>query len=390
MKNMILNKKNIVLFFVIFICFFPYLKPADYCLNSSFITLFKYWLHFTQLISIFIIIKTSKISKSTILYILFQGSILFSTVLNSNYGDLSSSIYLFINNCSFFILFDYFLKRYNYKTVKYLLWIYGTLQIINIITMFLYYPNGMYIDALNDSNYYFLEHDNGSFFFALPIILLSFIYSYNKHGKISFLTYCFLFINIIGYLYVWSTMAFCCLMLIFLVALFANNKFINKMITSKKIWILLICFVVGIVFFNIQDYFSILVKNVFNKDLTLSGRTLIWQKAIGYIKDKILFGYGQEMSNVRMMRFGISHVHNIFLQLLYNGGIVSLFIYILLYLKMFKSIKKNSNKHILLILNLFLIIYFIASIFDFYNTKFIINILFICCLNANLFKEKEV
>lgn len=383
-----MKNKAVLILFLLF-CFFPYIQPAKYCLNDTLVTIFDLWLKITWIIAIFLTLKRKKISLYCILFIIFQFCFVFSTYLNKNYGDLQNSIYLFVNNCSLFLLGEYFIKKDVNIFLKYLSILFGIFIIINIITMFIYYPNGMYTDILGDPNYYFLEHDNGSFYYALPTILLFVLYNIRKYNKINFLCYGFIIINIIGYLYVWSTMAFSCLIFLLIVLLLFNNKIVKKIISSNIPEIIILSLLIGIVFFNIQNKFQDLLSNIFKKDVTLSGRTKLWEKSIEVINNNKLIGYGQEYLDIRMKRFGISHVHNIVLQILYNGGIVAMSFFSVLILKIRNNFKKYSSEKISQLLKIFVFIYFFSSIFDFYNTKFIVYIIFICCCNIDIIARRD-
>ena len=383
-----IKKYNIAMFMLVFFCLTPFLTPASYCLGSILSNFMNLWLRFTWIIALLLILFRRKISKFNFIIIAFQFCFLLATILNKEYGSVKDAIYLFCNNCSIILISDYLLKKDTDCFLKYTTWIFGFLIIINIITMFIYYPNGMYIDILGDRNYYFLEHDNGSFFYTLPVLFLSIIYSLKKHNKISIYCYLFLIINILGYVYVMSTIASVCLVALMFCLLYINSKTLNNIINSKAIGIILISILVGLLFFNLQSYFVTNILNYFNKDVTLSGRTIIWQRAFDFIKVRPIIGYGQELLQIRLLRFGISHVHNILLQIIYNGGFLAFFIYILCILMLNKSINNCENSKMKFVMKVIMYLYFFASIFDFYNTKFIVYIIFVCCGNSNLLNNK--
>lgn len=146
-------------------------------------------------------------------------------------------------------------------------------------------------------------------------------------------------------------------------------------------WILIIFFF-AIVIFKIQNMFSYLLLNIFNKDMTLSGRTRIWDLAVEYIKDNPILGYGIESQSVSILKFGISHIHNIVLQIIYNCGFVGFGIYIIYIKNILKSFKKNKKSSIYVLFSIVLFIYLFSSMLDFYNDKYIISILL--CLFANI------
>ena len=49
---------------------------------------------------------------------------------------------------------------------------------------------------------------------------------------------------------------------------------------------------VSIVFLRLQEVFSYLIVNILGKDLTFTGRTVIWDYYINEIKNSWVIGYG--------------------------------------------------------------------------------------------------
>ncbi len=385
------KQKNDLLYIVLlFFCFFPYLQPASYCLNPFFQSVFNYWLKGSWLIAIIILILKKNINKTSLILIVFQAVFVLSTFLNKEYGSFQDSIYLFLNNFSIIVLSNYFFQKNKDAFLKYLSILFGILILLNIISFFIYYPNGMFIDAIGDRNYYFLEHDNGSFFYAFTVIFLLIANSLNKNNKISIGCYIFIIINFIAYFYIKSTVAYVSLFLLLIALLFSNNKILNRVVNSKIPFICLAILTSSLLIFNFYGNITSSILGFFQKDITMSGRTIIWKKSIEFIEKKPILGYGQELFKVRLAKFGISHVHNIFLQILYNGGLIALILFLIFYISLIKKINLNENKKIKYIFKMYLYLYLFASIFDFYNTKYIINIMYVCCFyNQFLIKEKE-
>lgn len=374
-----IKKKSILDFIITFILFFPYLQPASYCLGTTFTTFLGLWLRGTWFVAIIILLKNRSLSITSICFILFQFCFLWATILNTNYGEISSALYIFCNNFSIVILSEYFIKKDSKSFIKNLLIIYIPLILLNFISMYMYYPLGMYTDILGDHNYYFLEHDNGSFFYTLAVIYLSFCYNISNRKSL-FLPYFLLIVSFLTYYYIFSATAFICLGIIILLLILYRNKLLNKLISSNLFYIIFIISLLVLLSFcqpnSKINVFANILKNL-GKDATLSGRTSIWLSAINFIKYNLFFGYGQEYLNIRLLKFGVSHVHNILLQIVYNGGLISLVLYILYFKKINKNINKCKNFKLVYVSKIFIYMYFVASLFDYYNTKYIINLIFI-------------
>ena len=99
---------------------------------------------------------------------------------------------------------------------------------------------------------------------------------------------------------------------------------------------------------------SDLIVNTLHKDLTLSHRTIIWDKALEMISDKPILGYGMSDSvNI----FTVNHDytgnnnnvwttlsgHNQILQILYYGGIVLLLAFVFLYFVSCASERRKNH-----------------------------------------------
>ena len=92
-----IKKKSILDFIITFILFFPYLQPASYCLGTTFTTFLGLWLRGTWFVAIIILLKNRSLSITSICFILFQFCFLWATILNTNYGEISSALYIFCN-----------------------------------------------------------------------------------------------------------------------------------------------------------------------------------------------------------------------------------------------------------------------------------------------------
>ena len=69
------------------------------------------------------------------------------------------------------------------------------------------------------------------------------------------------------------------------------------------------------------------VAGLFGKSVTFSGREGIWLSALSSILEHPLFGIGVLSNEEATAILGITHCHNILLQLLFSGGIVALALY---------------------------------------------------------------
>jgi len=142
-----------------------------------------------------------------------------------------------------------------------------------------------------------------------------------------------------------STVSVCLLVgFIFLYPVLKSDKFFNMytyIISHSVIW-------VSITLYNavLADKLSEITGFLVGKDATFTGRTPIWNAVLDLIKEKPLWGYGEESISANVKRTGISYflnTHNQVLELLYTGGALLLITFlIILVLCLMRNHKKKS------------------------------------------------
>lgn len=152
-----------------------------------------------------------------------------------------------------------------------------------------------------------------------------------------------------------STSSTCIITIAVVVLLYVLMVFKKEgfLVNPTRIMIIYVVAWFALIVFRIHYIFANLLLNWFHKDLTLSHRTIIWDRALELISNKPVFGYGlAESLNV----FSVNHDytggnnnvwtalsgHNQFLQLLYYGGIVLMIIFFALYFVSTKKTRRNN------------------------------------------------
>lgn len=140
------------------------------------------------------------------------------------------------------------------------------------------------------------------------------------------------------------------MLFVFLWLLF--KSLFNRYLRSCYVGIIIIVFIVEIFIVISFGYSSIalLISDLFGKDITFSGRALLWQQMLYAIQSNPILGYGLRDSDYVRSLVGISAgAHNYYLDLSFQRGLVglasflSIFIYILVKLK-----NKNGDIYLLL------------------------------------------
>lgn len=173
-----------------------------------------------------------------------------------------------------------------------------------------------------NSRSWLFGHRNLIFIHHLMWISISFIYysiSNKNYQKIFYIQMLITFF--VGFVS-WNSTMLMVSAIIFVIYVFENSIFrrINILIYLTSYFVLEF----GIVFFRIQEFFSYIIVNLLNRNLTLTGRTFIWN------------GYIDEFLNSSMMskfigNLGVTeqlvNTHNMFLGLMLYSGLIGLFLY---------------------------------------------------------------
>jgi O-antigen ligase len=275
------------------------------------------------------------------------------------------------------------------------------LSVLTAVTMFIYYAPGEFAGGMRSDvgkqldygrkisgNQYLMGIDNVSFFYIFTILIIFCVYELIYRKKLSKLFYGTYFFIAAAFVYVRSATAPLCFAVGAVVIILVANKefflrhfaFINYRIGLLAV----LAFFVLIVCLRRQDIFEFLIVGVFGKNLTLTRRTAIWDTAISEIIKRPLFGVGLQSDSYNFALFKVNHVHNIVMELLYEGGIVALFLFLYGMIGYCREIIHVHNKKILIILSGGVIVYLLCTCLDFYPHIFLPYSLFLLCENADL------
>lgn len=128
--------------------------------------------------------------------------------------------------------------------------------------------------------------------------------------------------------------------------LFKTNKFKNFKIPLSLLFVIAVLLNVFVLFaysggsFPLIDVF---IQKVLNRSTSFTGRTMIWEVAIGMIKEKPFFGHGFRPDVPLSNGLTVIHAHNKFLQELNVGGVVALFIFVLFHIVLCIKVDKSKN-----------------------------------------------
>ena len=366
MKYCIINKKNFYDLFLYLALFF--LVPISYieevCDKCSFIPLFRVGV---CLVIIILLIRKRKLSFFLILSAFFCGFLVLSTFFN--HGDYIGAIYgqfLFsISICCFFY-YVYLQRGSNFLKILYNYYLF--LIVINLITIIVF-PNGLYMDAREtQSTNFFMGHYNAFITKILPALCIG--YHLLVETKISHKNYFFLWLLVfLTYLKLHSITS------IFGIALYATflctfNKKACKIFLNPLIYVISAGTALYFVVFNRSSQIYELVTRFTGKDITFSGRTILWDKVLNSISKSIFIGFGVQTEDSLISYFELNyagHSHNLALQVLFQTGILGSMFWLLIILCTAYNLWKNLNDKVARSYGCAFFSFLIMSIFDFYG-----------------------
>ena len=154
------------------------------------------------------------------------------------------------------------------------------------------------------------------------------------------------------------------ILLVFYIIFDLNKKYKNVKMTFKYYFLIIIILNVLIVLFQFQNYFAGLINTYLGKDVTFSGRTFLWELGITKIKENPLLGYGINEEMVKEELYGLEHFHNYFVNLMYQGGILSFAIFCMMNFVAINKLTKFKNTYIARVVSSVIFVSLILSLVD--------------------------
>ena len=307
------------------------------------------------LYSSFIFVKRGKISIVLVSIIALHLCYLYSTIIHA---DTSLSRWFIISmpviaTITFLEIscMQRSMLKFLYTTLI-LLTIYNILNLLSILV----YPNGLYdargigefgITAFGNMTtaYYFLGYQKGHIFFQLSACGFSLLFELLTKKNIDSYFYLNLVISIISSIVMMSVSGTIVLLIVGFLLLKCMYK-IFHMVSLLRIIGLVFLVWVSIVVLRIQEFFTNILGLV-GKDLTLTGRTIVWDVGIEKFLENPLTGLGIISSEraYDLFHFGVGSVHSLFLEVLFYGGVLagSCFMLLLLIIIYNSNLLDKSN-----------------------------------------------
>ena len=328
--------------------------------------------------------------KLILLVMLYSFIILFSAVINNNIT--MGMIYTNFVYIGFIIYINYCMKDFK-NFINALNILFTLLIIYNLILAIFVQSSYMYIGYQGSQKVFVgtFESRNGISMVMIPAIAFILIRSEYIYEKVRNKDILLCFMVLIIILLSKSSTGFIVgsLLVIYVLLL----KKIKIKININKLMSIYTIIYTQVVIFRIQEtVFRGFIENTLQKNVTLTGRTLIWDFIMKIIPNSLIFGEGRNdiIAQNAIIR-DVTEAHNGLLEILLCTGIIGLFVFILILLNVFKALNKSNSK-ISYILSMAIFLYFCIALTEsaFTYTKIGFWILIIISSNIEkIIKQKD-
>lgn len=342
--------------------------------------------------------RKKRLSLISILLVITYITTSISTFINPD-GELLSYIKLVIRSLEIILLFEW---GFNINAKLFLKASRNILEIIIYLNLFsiIFFPQGMYLSGAYSTNY-IMGYHNTFVRWQIPAIAISCILSFFEKNKITIRTYNLYFVSLLSNLLVKSITGIIGTLTLGIGIVLINNLKRGNHILDKA-FSLFSMFVVSLggsaiiikAIINIEN--SLFIQNIlkfFHKDITMSARYYIWKSAIDFIKVNSFWGYGHKSADTISLKyidkvgFG-SSAHNFWLDTIYRGGILLLFLTFLVFICVRYQYKDYSYKKIVFIIGLWFLVIGIMGIVEPQNGDYL-TVAWIACGNINKLKLRS-
>jgi len=317
---------------VIFLLLLPHLNIYYFTLEEV-----KPFLVIMNLVMIVIGIPLliKQFNKLNILILLYTLVILISDAVNGNltFGVVYTNLG-FLAVC---IYISFTLRNYR-ELIKGLYFLLSFAVIINFFTMII--PDRGIALTPNGDAIYFLGGQNALALTIIPSILVVYLYSKIYYHELRLIPVINIMICFLSLVLSGSSTG---MIVAFLGILFFIIP--KRLLPSFQTY--LVMYIFGfflLVIYRLQEiFFDNLITNVLKEDITLNGRTYIWDYVMTFIKNSWFLGYGTGNEIVNLGFRFLHETHNGFLQILLDTGFLGLGVFLLITFLVGNKLKKVKN-----------------------------------------------
>lgn len=291
-------------------------------------------------IAMLLLMTFSSLSKFSVLVIGFEGWILISDIVNDL--NISGDMELAFQIIEIVLLVEvYFKYKIEFSLIDQISFLFGFFILINIFTV-LIFPDGFYMDDRGWSGNYFFGYKNSHIYLYIPYMVLLSLTHLKKYGKLGKSYYAMIFFMLVGAIKAESSTTIVAMLCMVLAIVFLKNRDIFIFKRTEISMIVSVILSIGFIIFGIQNQYGDIIKKVFQKDITFSGRLPIWEMAMTCAIKKPIMGNG-DTSLPLNWSWDVTQCHNKWLDLFYVGGVVLLGLFVMLLIVVCKANNNNKN-----------------------------------------------
>ena len=312
----------------------PYFKPICFQYYSDLQLLeelFIIWKVLAAIICCFFFIiymwEMAHIPKLLVFIVLFETSIMMSTILNK--GNISRALIDAVSIIAYSVLITLCIKYNSRGFLQVLSNLLGILVLINLCSILLY-PNGLPADLYtNQENpVYFMTIDNGTSLFVAFSIMIFVIKDLSFFGTLTLKGVIKVICTVVSAFLTKSATAILVVLLIcialIVIALTDYSKYQSAIVLS-------IVYVGCLIYlFTMQSNIvaEFVLEKILNRSSNFTGRYHLWKSAINMIKEKFWMGYGRSAHDYIAAWGGYFSSHNYILETLLQGGVIALSLFV--------------------------------------------------------------
>lgn len=202
---------------------------------------------------------------------------------------------------------------------------------VNLITELLY-PNGMYVMSgtlFAGERNWFLGYYNNHTQYYIPALVFAWLYCKSTGKKLR--TYALTAGIFASAIIAWSGGVLMTLFGMLIAYVLLKNH--TRVFHYYTYWSMHLAFFLFIMVLKLQNLFRWLIDDILGKWDSLLVRMKLWERVRRQIWEAPLFGHGIVDGTVRELRNGFNwamHAHNLLLEILYQGGVVNLVLWVMI------------------------------------------------------------
>lgn len=339
-------------------------------------------------------IKNKSFNGYSYAIIAFFVSLGISTYLGS--GEYNSYIVYFTQALTATLFVEVEMKKKKIEVVIVIRNVLFFFLLINLMTL-IAFPQGLGVYRYNESSdnfYYFLGLRIAFTPFILTELFLSHVVDYMQGKSFSSFTRISFVIGLLTFFIEKIATGLFAIIIIYALMFLIRRKNIKF-----NMYIIYFIYAIGfvlIVVYNIQyklPFFSYLLEDMMHKDLSFDNRTTIWASTIAAFLKQPLLGYGVTGGGGILVEFkyrvATLSAHNQMLNTLYEGGIVSFILFMIMFGVVAEKIKKCFSLKLNRLYSCFLIGYLMVMFTEVQTTKALLFITLSIIANTNELIEEN-